>query len=175
MPLGADGVCIGGLSVGEPQDLRYNMLSFIHDNVDDKYLRYFMGYGKPPDILEAVSLGIDLFDCVVPTRFGRTGVAFTQEGELVIRNAPYIEDTAPLDKECLCETCRNFSRAYLRHLINVKEMSGIHLITYHNVFWYNEFMKKIREAIKEDRFTKFKKDIESRLEAIEKALNLKNC
>ena len=158
LPLGLDGVCIGGLSVGEPEDLRYNILSFIHDNLDKRYIRYFMGYGKPRDILEAVSLGIDLFDCVIPTRFGRTGTAFTKKGEIVVRNAPYINDLAPLDEECQCYCCRNFSRAYLRHLINVKEMLGIQLITYHNVFWYKNFMDQIKIAISEDRFLEFKKE-----------------
>ena len=156
--LGIDGLCIGGLSVGEPPDLRYNILSFIHDNVDKRYLRYFMGYGKPRDILEAVSLGIDLFDCVVPTRFGRTGTTFTRDGEIVVRNAPYINDPKPLDEECNCYTCSNFSRAYLRHLINVGEMLGVQLISYHNVYWYKNFMDQIKKAIGEDRFSEFKKD-----------------
>jgi len=158
VPLGIDGLCIGGLSVGEPQDLRYNILSFIHDNVDKKYLRYFMGYGKPRDILEAVSLGIDLFDCVVPTRFGRTGTAFTKEGEIVVRNAPYINDFRPLDDGCDCYCCRNFSRAYLRHLINAGEMLGVQLITYHNVFWYKKFMDQIKRAISQDKFLEFKEE-----------------
>ena len=158
MSLGLDGLCIGGLSVGEGEDLRYNMLSFIHDNTKEDYLRYFMGYGKPRDIIEAVSLGIDLFDCVVPTRFGRTGTAFTQDGEIVVRNSPCINDSRPLDSGCSCKVCFNFSRAYIRHLLNAKEMLGAQLIIYHNVFWYSNFMKLIRQAIKEDRFKEFKKD-----------------
>jgi len=156
--LGADGICVGGLSVGEPKDLRYNMLSFINSNIDESYIRYFMGYGKPLDILEAVSLGVDLFDCVVPTRFGRTGTAFTSRGEITVRNAPYSSDSSPLDEECLCYTCRNFSRAYLRHLINVKEMSGVQLVTYHNLFWYKNFMTQIKEAIRENKFSEFRKE-----------------
>ena len=157
IPLNLDGLCIGGLSVGEDKDLRYNILSFIHDNVDPKYLRYFMGYGKPRDILEAVSLGIDLFDCVVPTRFARTGTAFTAKGQIVVRNASYAQDKGSLDEECNCYCCKNFTRSYIRHLINVKEMLGIQLITYHNVFWYQKFMLRIREAIKADKFLEFKK------------------
>jgi queuine tRNA-ribosyltransferase len=156
--LGVDGLCIGGLSVGESKDLRYNVLSFIADNADQKYLRYFMGYGLPEDILEAVNLGTDLFDCVVPTRFGRTGTAFSEEGILVVRNSPYINDTSPLDKACRCYVCRNFSRAYIRHLINVNEMLAAQLVTYHNIFWYKDFMDNIRLAIKADRFSQFKKD-----------------
>jgi queuine tRNA-ribosyltransferase len=156
--LNPDGLCIGGLSVGEPKDLRYNILSFVHENSAKNHLRYFMGYGKPVDILEAVNLGVDLFDCVVPTRYGRTGTAFTHRGEIVVRNAPCRDDTKPLDEKCQCHTCRNFSRAYLRHLINANEMLGTQLITYHNVFWYNDFMHTIRKAIDENIFLEFKKD-----------------
>jgi queuine tRNA-ribosyltransferase len=158
MALNIDGLCIGGLSVGEPEDLRYNILNFIHESCDKSYLRYFMGYGRPQDILEAVSLGVDLFDCVIPTRFGRTGTAFTNNGKIVVRNATYAQDTLPLDEECSCYTCSNFSRAYLRHLINVKEMLGVELIAYHNVFWYKNFMTRIRDSINSGTFTQFKKE-----------------
>ncbi len=156
MSLDIDGLCIGGLSVGEPEDLRYNILSFITDNVEERYIRYFMGYGKPLDIIEAVSLGIDLFDCVIPTRFGRTGTAFTWKGQIVVRNALYTDDKSPLDQECKCYVCRNYTRAYLRHLINVKEMLGVQLVSYHNVFWYKTFMDQIREAIKDNKFLEYK-------------------
>lgn len=156
--IGIDGLCVGGLSVGEPTDLRYNMLSFIGENTDKNYLRYFMGYGRPRDILEAVSLGVDLFDCVVPTRFARTGTVYTRNGKIVIRNSPYIDDNSPLDQECPCYVCRNFSRAYLRHLINAKEMLGVQLLTYHNVFWYKNFMQDIRDAISQQRFASFKRE-----------------
>ena len=158
VPLSSSGICIGGLSVGEEKDLRYNVLSFINDNVPKNFLRYFMGYGLPGDILEAVSLGVDLFDCVVPTRFARTGTAFTDEGEIVIRNAPYTEDFSPIDKNCSCYVCRNFSRAYIRHLINVNEITGIELLVYHNLYWYKNFMERIKQAIKNDNFLEFKKD-----------------
>ena len=163
LSLGLEALCIGGLSVGEPLDLRYNILSFIHDKTQEKHLRYFMGYGRPQDILEAVSLGVDLFDCIVPTRFGRTGTAFTDEGEVTVRNAAYSRDKGPIDKSCSCYTCCNFSRAYLRHLINVKEMLGVQLITYHNVFWYKNFMVKIREAIEKEKFAEFKKEFLSKI------------
>ncbi len=158
LKLKVDGLCIGGLSVGEDSDLRYNILSYFTDLADSRYLRYFMGYGKPEDILEAVSLGIDLFDCVIPTRYARTGTAFTHQGEVVIRNSPYISDSAPIDLECRCYSCRNFSRAYIRHLINANEMLGVQLLSYHNVYWYNDFMRKIRQAIEGENFLKFKKD-----------------
>lgn len=156
--LGIDGLCIGGLSVGEGEDLRYNILSFIEQEADKRYLRYFMGYGKPGDILEAVSRGCDLFDCVIPTRFARTGTVYTREGKIVVRNSAYTKDERPIDKQCSCYVCGNFSRAYLRHLINVKELLGIQLLAYHNVFWYENFMVRIREAIKQDKFTEFKKE-----------------
>lgn len=156
--LGVDGLCLGGLSVGEPHDLRYNILSFISQSAPNSLIRYFMGSGKPHEVIEAIALGIDLFDCVVPTRYGRTGTAFTTEGELVVRNALCTKDFGPLDKQCLCYVCQNFSRAYLRHLINVKEMLGVQLITYHNLFWYKSFIDKIRVAISENRLATFKKD-----------------
>ncbi|MCM8819831.1 MAG: tRNA guanosine(34) transglycosylase Tgt [Candidatus Omnitrophica bacterium] len=157
LKLKIDGLCIGGLSVGESKDLRYNILSFICQLAEKKYIRYFMGYGKPLEILEAISLGIDLFDCVIPTRLGRTGTAFTDEGEIVIRNSPYIKDEKPIDPNCKCYVCKNFSRAYIRHLINVGEMLGVILLSYHNVYWYKKFIDKIRNAILEDRFLEFKK------------------
>lgn len=154
-----DGIALGGLSVGESRNSRYNIISFIGDILTKEnrpYLLYFMGYGKPEDILEAISLGVDMFDCVVPTRFGRTGTAFTNKGKIVVRNAPFADDYSPLDEECSCFVCKRFSRAYLRHLINAQEMTGGYLLTYHNVWWYHNFMKQIRESIQEDKFLEFK-------------------
>jgi len=156
--LGVDGLCIGGLSVGEEEDLRYNVLSLIAESADKDYLRYFMGCGMPQDIIRAVSFGVDLFDCVVPTRCARTGTAFTSQGKIVIRNAPYSEDYTPLDRECSCYTCRNFTRAYLRHLVNAKEILGIQLLAYHNIFWYKNFLQSIRESIEKNSFSEFKKE-----------------
>lgn len=120
--------------------------------------RYLMGLGMPADILEAVREGIDLFDCVIPTRYGRNGTAFTSEGKLTIRNAPYISDYRALDENCSCYTCRNFSRAYLRHLFNCDEILGLSLVSLHNVHFYLELMRGIREAIRQDRFIEFKKE-----------------
>lgn len=157
MKLEVDGICIGGLSVGEDKDLRYNTLSYLTDLADSRYLRYFMGYGKPEDIVEAVSLGVDLFDCVIPTRYARTGTAFTHQGEIVIRNSPYISDSAPIDSKCNCYSCKNFSRAYVRHLLNANEMLGVQLLSYHNVYWYNNLMKNIRTAIDKNKFINFKR------------------
>jgi len=158
LSLGVDGLCIGGLSVGEAEDLRYNTLSLIAESADRNYLRYFMGCGMPQDIITAVSFGVDLFDCVVPTRCARTGTAFTSQGKIVIRNALYSEDYSPLDEECLCYTCQNFTRAYLRHLVNVKEILGIQLLTYHNIFWYKNFLERIRESIEKENFSEFKEE-----------------
>jgi len=159
--LSPDGIAIGGLSVGEPRDVRHEMLSVVTDTLDKKYLRYFMGYGKPKEILEAIHLGIDLFDCVVPTRFGRTGTAYTDEGKIVVRNALYAKEYAPVDKNCSCYVCRRFTRAYIRHLINANEILAATLLTYHNVFWYHNFLRKVREAIEEGRFLEFKEDFDS--------------
>lgn len=158
MDLKFDGLCVGGLSVGESQELRYNTLSHFTDLAEPEYLRYFMGYGKPVDIIEAVTLGVDLFDCVIPTRYARTGTAFSKEGEVVVRNSPYAEDSLPVDPECDCYCCRNFSRAYIRHLINVKEMLGVQLLSYHNLYWYRQFMAEIRKAIELGIFSQFKKN-----------------
>ena len=117
-----------------------------------------MGVGLPEDIIDTVECGIDMFDCVVPTRYGRNGTAFTSTGKLTVRNSPYTEDFRPLDDKCSCYTCRNFSRAYLRHLFNTSEILGLRLVSWHNIHFYLELMRKIREAIGEDRFPEFKKE-----------------
>ena len=156
--IGVDGFAIGGLSVGESLDIRLNILDRMTDNLEDYYLRYFMGYGKPFDIIEAVDRGVDLFDCVFPTRVARSGTAFSNLGKVVVRNSSYSEDSLPIDKNCTCYVCRTFSRAYLRHLVNAREILGAQLLTYHNIFWYNNFMEKIRQAIEEDRFPEFKQE-----------------
>ena len=156
--LGFDGYAIGGVSVGEPQNLIYNIAGFTAGFLPADKPRYMMGVGMPEDIIEAVSLGIDMFDCVIPTRYGRNGTAFTSKGKLVIRNAPYAEDFRSLDTECGCYTCKNFSRAYLRHLFNTEEILGAMLVSLHNIHFYLEMMRKIREAIAQGRFKEFKKE-----------------
>lgn len=153
-----DGFAIGGVSVGEPRNLRYNIVNFVADLLPHDYPRYLMGVGLPEDIIEAVGSGVDMFDCVVPTRYGRNGSAFTSEGKLTIRNAPYIEDFRPLDKRCSCYACKNFSRAYLRHLFNTQELLGLRLVSLHNIYFYLGLMRKAQEAILQDRFPEFKKD-----------------
>jgi len=152
------GYALGGFSVGEPKSLRYNIISFLLNYLPSDKPRYLMGLGSPLEILESVELGIDLFDCVMPTRYGRNGTAFTSEGKLTVRNASFSEDSSPLDKRCDCYTCRNFSRAYLRHLFNAREILGPRLVSFHNVYFYLDLMRKIRTAISQDRFKEFKKE-----------------
>jgi len=153
-----DGYAIGGVSVGEPKNLRYNIINFVLGYLPKDKPHYLMGVGVPEDIVETVESGIDMFDCVVPTRYGRNGTAFTSEGKLVIRNAPYAEDLRPLDKKCSCYACKNFSRAYLRHLFNTEEILGLRLVSLHNIHFYLELMRNIREAIRQDRFMEFKRE-----------------
>ncbi len=150
-----DGFAIGGLSVGEPKDLREQVLKITTPLLPDDKPRYLMGVGKPEDILEAVKLGVDMFDCVMPTRNARNGHLFTWEGVVKIRNAKHQFDTKPLDEKCGCYTCKNYSRAYLRHLDKCKEILGSHLNTIHNLFFYQDFMQHIRKAIEEDRLQEF--------------------
>jgi queuine tRNA-ribosyltransferase len=153
-----DGYALGGLSVGEPQELMYTTAASALEHLPADKPRYMMGVGLPEDIMGAVELGIDMFDCVVPTRYGRHGSAFTSEGKVVVRNGAYAEDLRPLDAACSCYTCRNFSRAYLRHLFNTGEVLGFRLVSLHNSFFYQRLMAGVREAIAADRFAEFKKD-----------------
>ncbi|MDD4909817.1 MAG: tRNA guanosine(34) transglycosylase Tgt [Candidatus Omnitrophica bacterium] len=155
-----DGYAIGGLSVGEPENLRYNMLSLTIEMLPPGSARYLMGVGTPLDIVNAVERGADLFDCVIPTRFGRGGSAFTSEGKITVRNAAFSADFLPLDKECGCYTCGNFSRAYIRHLFNVDEILGLYLVSLHNIYYYQDLMKRIRESIANGVFPEFKRGIE---------------
>ncbi len=152
-----DGFAVGGISVGEPKNLIYDIVNLVVGFLPKNKPRYLMGVGLPEDIIEAVESGIDMFDCVVPTRYGRNGSAFTSGGKITIRNSPYADDFRSLDPECDCYACKNFSRAYLRHLFNVEEILGLRLVSLHNIHFYLELMRKIREAIREDRFGEFKK------------------
>ena len=153
-----DGFSIGGVSVGEPSDLIYNILSFTAKLLPQDKPRYAMGIGYPPDIVEAVERGIDMFDCVVPTRYGRNGTAFTSTGKIVIKNAAFTDNFRVLDEKCGCYVCKNFSRAYLRHLFNAQEMLGLTLLSLHNVYFFLDLARKIREAIKSNQFSAFKKE-----------------
>lgn len=154
--IGFDGYALGGLSVGEPKDLRYNIVDFTLGFLPSDSARYLMGLGTPEDIIEGVKSGVDLFDCVIPTRYGRNGTAFTSQGKLVVRNASFSEDLKPLDESCGCYACSNFSRSYIRHLFNTKEILGLRLLSYHNIYFYNNLLKNIRQAIREDRLKDFK-------------------
>ncbi len=142
-----DGYAVGGLSVGETQDEMFAMIDAAEPWLPAERPRYLMGVGYPLDILGAVLRGIDLFDCVLPTRSGRFGQAFTSQGRLTIRHARYREDSGPLDPACRCYTCRSFSRAYLRHLFLGKEILGPRLLSLHNTFFYQGFMARVRAAV----------------------------
>jgi queuine tRNA-ribosyltransferase len=160
--MGFAGFALGGLSVGEPKDLLYNMVDLTLGFLPQDKPRYLMGVGMPQDIIEAIGEGVDMFDCVIPTRYGRNGTAFTSEGKITVRNAPYIEDFQPLDLECSCFACKNFSRAYIRHLFNAEEILGLRLVSLHNVHFFLQLMRRVREAISQDRFREFKKEFLSK-------------
>ncbi|QSA95534.1 tRNA guanosine(34) transglycosylase Tgt [Methylococcus sp. EFPC2] len=145
--IGFDGYAIGGLSVGEPKEDRQRVLETVLPQLPKDRPRYLMGVGTPEDIVEAVRLGIDMFDCVLPTRNARNGHLFTRFGAVRIRNSRYQDDTGPLDPECGCYTCRHYSRSYLRHLDRCGEILGARLNTIHNLYYYQELMRGLREAI----------------------------
>ncbi|MFM8332656.1 MAG: tRNA guanosine(34) transglycosylase Tgt [Candidatus Methylumidiphilus sp.] len=145
--IGFDGYAIGGLSVGEPKEDRQRVLQTVLSRLPVERPRYLMGVGTPEDIVEAVCMGVDMFDCVMPTRNARNGHLFTRHGVIRIRNSQYQQDTRPLDESCGCYTCQNYSRAYLRHLDKCGEMLGPRLNTIHNLYYYQELMAGLREAI----------------------------
>jgi queuine tRNA-ribosyltransferase len=149
LDIGFDGYAIGGLSVGEPKADMQRILHHAAPQLPPELPRYLMGVGTPQDILDAVRVGIDLFDCVLPTRNARNGWLYTHDGVIKLRNARYRDDLAPLDEHCECYTCRNFTRAYLHHLQRVNEMLGAHLNTLHNLHFYQRLMRRLRAAIRE--------------------------
>ena len=153
-----DGYSIGGTSVGEPKDIMYNMISYATLYLPVDKPRYLMGVGEPIDILEGVSRGIDMFDCVLPTRIARHGNCFTHEGRINIKNAKYKEDFTPIEDTCDCYTCKNFTKAYVRHLITAGEVNGGRLLSIHNIRFLIKLTEDIRKSIKEDRFEKFKEE-----------------
>lgn len=153
--IGFDGYAIGGLAVGEGQEVMFDVLNYTPDFLPEDKPRYLMGVGKPSDIVGAVARGVDMFDCVIPTRSGRTGQAFVRGGTINIRNAQYREDEKPLDEKCGCYACENHSRAYLHHLAKSNEILASMLLSEHNIFYYQDLMKDIRTAIEEDRFEEF--------------------
>ncbi|BAK76123.1 queuine tRNA-ribosyltransferase [Pseudogulbenkiania sp. NH8B] len=162
MEIGFDGYAIGGLSVGEPKPEMYRMLAEMKDMLPADKPHYLMGVGTPEDLVHGVANGVDMFDCVMPTRNARNGWLFTQWGDVKIKNARYKGDKKPLDETCGCYACRNFSRAYLHHLHRVGEILGARLNTIHNLYYYQQLMAEMRQAIEEDRFPAFQVDFAQR-------------
>ena len=154
----ADGYAIGGLAVGEPTDVMYSMIEVVNAVLPKDRPRYLMGVGSPDCLVEGVYRGIDMFDCVLATRIARNGTCFTDQGRLVIRNAQYAHDFGPIEEGCDCYACRNFSRAYIRHLIKAGEITGGRLATIHNLRYLLRLMERIRKAIEEDRYEEFRRD-----------------
>jgi queuine tRNA-ribosyltransferase len=155
VPLGFDGYALGGFSVGEPKEIMWEMVDVVMGQLPPDKPRYLMGVGFPEDIVEGVKRGIDMFDCVIPTRHARNGNLFTRTGRINIKHAKYTRDQGPIDESCGCYTCSRFSRAYLRHLFVARELNSYYLNTVHNIFFYLDLMRKIREAIKEGKFETF--------------------
>jgi queuine tRNA-ribosyltransferase len=152
------GYAVGGLSVGEPKDVMNRVLEFTTPLLPANKPRYLMGVGSPDSLIDGVIRGIDMFDCVLPTRIGRNGTVMTSEGRVVIKNAQYARDFTPLDPNCDCYTCRNYTRAYIRHLIKCDETFGIRLTSYHNVYFLIKLMEQVRQAIREDRLGDFREE-----------------
>ncbi len=155
LDVGFDGYAVGGLAVGEGQEEMFRILDVTVPHLPVERPRYLMGVGKPADIVGAVIRGVDMFDCVMPTRSGRTGQAFTRRGTVNIRNARHQDDPRPLDEACSCPACRNYSRAYLHHLAKAEEVLGLMLLTWHNLHYYQDLMRELRAAIGEGRVTHY--------------------
>ena len=160
--IGFDGYAIGGLSVGEEKTVMYEVVEAIAPQMPEDRPRYLMGVGTPEDLVECVARGVDMFDCVMPTRNGRNGQAFTSRGRLNIKNSQWSKDTRPLDEDCACAVCRRHSRAYLRHLFTAGEMLAAVLLSHHNLAFFLDTMRRVRQAIRSGEFTRF------RLEFIER-------
>jgi queuine tRNA-ribosyltransferase len=156
--IGFEGYAIGGLSLGESKELKQEMVQAAIEHLPEESVHYLMGVGTPQDILSAVGQGIDLFDCVLPTRNARNGYLFTSQGPIVIKQSRYREDANPVDPTCVCYVCKNFSRAYLRHLFMAGEINAAVLNTYHNLYYYLRWMETIRQHIVNDTFDQFAKD-----------------
>ena len=160
--IGFDGYAIGGLAVGEGQEAMFGVLDYAPGQLPADKPRYLMGVGKPDDLVGAVARGVDMFDCVLPTRSGRNGQAFTRDGPINIRNAKFAEDQAPLDADCHCPVCTTWSRAYLHHLVRSGEMLGAMLMTQHNLHHYQDLMQGMRDAIGAGTFAAFQRDFDAR-------------
>lgn len=158
LELDLPGYAVGGLSVGEPKPLMYEVLEYTTPLMPKNKPRYLMGVGSPDALIEGSIRGIDMFDCVLPTRIGRNGTAMTSRGKVVIKNAVHTESFEPLDANCDCYTCKTYSRAYLRHLFKANEILGLRLLTYHNLYFLLKLMEQIRQAIREDRLLDFRRE-----------------
>ena len=161
--IGFDGYAMGGLSVGEEKPLMFEVIAEISPRMPAASPRYLMGVGTPEDLIEAVACGLDMFDCVLPTRNGRNGQAFTSRGKLNIKNARYTQDQRPLDEDCRCSVCGRHSRAFLRHLFLSGEMLASILLTHHNLAFFLDTMRSVRQAIRSRQFAKFRRDYTERL------------
>lgn len=161
-----DGYALGGLSVGEPKEMLFEMIDASRPLIPSNFPVYVMGVGTPEDLVECVRLGIDMFDCVMPTRNARNGMLFTSSGHIVIKNARFAGDDRPIDDECSCYTCRHYSRAYLRHLFMARELLSYRLNTIHNLHYYLGLMSDIRKAIEEDKFGKFRAEFYNKRQSI---------
>jgi queuine tRNA-ribosyltransferase len=171
--IGFDGYALGGLSVGEEKDVMRRVITDIAPELPANQPRYLMGVGTPEDLVEAVAGGIDMFDCVLPTRNGRTGQAFTSRGKINVKNAQWAVDTRPLDASCNCSVCKRHSRAYLRHLYMSGEMLASVLLTHHNLAFFLDTMRRVRQSIRSGDFTKFRREFTEGLNTYEqeKVLN----
>jgi len=165
LDIGFPGYAVGGLAVGEPEEVRHAVLEGIEPLIPRDRPRYLMGVGRPEDLIAAVARGIDMFDCVMPTRHARNGHLFTRDGVINIRNAAHTMDTGPIDPECGCYTCANYSRAYLRHLDKCNEILGARLNTVHNLYFYLDLMRRVRQALAAGQFAAFARDTLGRLAA----------
>ena len=168
MKLDFPGYAIGGLSLGEPKNTTFEMVDLCVSYIPEQKPRYLMGVGTPEDMVEAISQGIDMFDCVLPTRNARNASLFTRLGKLIIRNSEYADDFSPIDSECGCSTCRNYSRAYLRHLFNTGEVSALRLATIHSLYFYMDLMKMAKDAILKNRFLEWKMEFLKKYHSNEK-------
>lgn len=162
VPMNFDGFALGGLSIGEPFEKTIETVSFTVEKLPLEKVRYFMGLGMPIQILDMVEMGIDLFDCGMPTHIARTGSTLTSKGKINIKAGKYKDDFSPLDQECDCFVCKNYTRAYIRHLINTREILGLRLNSYHNIYFIMQFMRNIQKSIKEGNFKKFRKNFEKK-------------
>ncbi len=158
------GYAMGGLSVGEPKPVMHEMVSRSTERLPAERPRYLMGVGTPADLVECISLGVDMFDCVMPTRNGRNGWLFTRSGHIVIKNARFAADQGPIDSQCRCAVCRRYNRAYLRHLYQSNEVLGSMLNTYHNLYFYLDMVREIRDAIASQKWTNYLKEFKARQE-----------